>query len=156
MGNWHCFLIPTASVFCNAPHSMKWRSLLCLTFVPDTPTNKTPKLEFQMSFQHGIPSTCFTSIKHVCVNQTHQMHVMSTSSLPSYTLPKKRLKHSLPKFFLLLYVIFVYGNMKVWMKQWIFCWTWFNDFWGDILKNPFKVSKTIYNNKMQCIIIRMK
>lgn len=58
--NWYWLLVPTASVFFNAWHSMKSRSLLCLTFVPDTPTNNTSS-QFQMDFQHGSPSLCFSS-----------------------------------------------------------------------------------------------
>lgn len=62
MGNWYRLLVPTASVFFNASHSMKSRSLLCLTFVPDTPTNnhssQSSKWIFSMVFHRYASRAC--------------------------------------------------------------------------------------------------
>lgn len=92
-------MVPTASVFFNAWHSMKSRSLLCLTFVPDTPTNNHSS-QFQMDFQHGSPSLCFSSSR-ACLCKSNTLNACDVNKFFCFlTCCQRKDELSLASFFL--------------------------------------------------------
>ena len=104
-----------------------------------------PRHTNQQNYQAGVPnefsawhSLDMLHFHQACLCKSNTLNACDVNKFFAFLHTAKETTEAFPsKFFLLLYVIFVYGNMKVWMKQWNFCWTWFNDFLGDILKNPF-------------------